>query len=89
MFHPGLLMHLAPPFRQLPELLGLIGATTGEVSKISSAVAGTSEFQELSKSASEAAKKATKPVADAAALEKVKKLVADEKGEVCNRCPCA
>ena len=82
-------MHLAPPFRQLPELLGLIGATTGEVSKISSAVAGTSEFQELSKSASEAAKKATKPVADAAALEKVKKLVADEKGEVCNRCPCA
>jgi len=68
--------------KQLPEVLGLIGATTGEVKSISSAVAGTAEFQELSKSASEAAKKATKPVADAAALEKVKKLVADEKGEV-------
>jgi hypothetical protein len=69
--------------KQLPELLSLIGATTGEISSISSSVASTEEFKELQQSAAAAAKKLNKDgTATPEVVSKVKDLLADDKGEV-------
>eukprot|EP00667_Euglena_gracilis_P004692 EG_transcript_4720 len=73
--------------KQLPELLSLLGGTTEALGKTASTVAATEEYKELQKAASEAAQQLTKGVKSEntptpEVIEKLKKIVADEKGEV-------
>jgi hypothetical protein len=72
--------------KQLPELLELLGGASAATSKTLKTVADTEEFKDLQSSASDATKELTKGIKvegkSKETLDKIKDIVADEKGEV-------
>lgn len=73
--------------KQLPELLSLLGGTTEALGKTASTVAASEEYKDLQKTAAQAAEELKKGIKTESTpapevIEKLKSIVADEKGEV-------